>query len=145
MKRVEHIRLLLNKYFEGDTSHAEEVELCRFFAESKQLPADMAAYRPLFGYIDEESGSTKFVHRHRRIWLFSIGGSIAASVLLLIGIAGYNGYSSRHADFVIINGEKSTDIRIAQEQARKAFSDVSFSQDDIADDLLPQDMKEVVE
>jgi hypothetical protein len=145
MKRVEHIKELLDKYFEGSTSHAEELELRRFFAEAKHLPEEMAAYKPLFSYIDEESGTTQVVHHSRRLHLTYIWSAAAASILLLLGIAGYNGYAGRHADYVIINGEKSTDIRLAKEQARKAFADVSFSKEDIADDLVPQDMKEIVE
>jgi hypothetical protein len=142
MKKVEYIKQLLEKYFEGETSHSDELELRRYFATTKELPEEWAAYKPLFGYIDEESGAVKPVRHIRRLYLRYIWTAAAACILLLLGVAGYNGM---HKDYVIIDGQKSTDVRLARQQAEKAFADVSFSQDDIKEDLVPQEMKEIVQ
>lgn len=141
-RKVEHIEQLLEKYFEGETSHSEELELRQYFASEKNLPEEWTAYKPLFGYIDEESGTTKPVRRTRRLYLRYAWTAAAACILLLLGVAGYSG---RHKDYVIIDGQKSTDVRLAKQQAEKAFADVSFSQDDIEEDLVPQEMKEIVQ
>ena len=145
MKRVKNIKVLLDKYLEGETSHAEELELRRFFATAKHLPEDMAAYKPLFAYFDKEAITEKQHHSARRLYFRYTWSAIAASIFLFLSIAGYKGYSHQSKDYVIINGEKSTDVRLAEEQARKALAEVSFSQEDIADDLIPQDMKEAVQ
>ena len=48
-----NIEEVLNRYFEGETSVAEERELRRFFAGAN-VPDHLSAYRPLFAYFDEE-------------------------------------------------------------------------------------------
>ena len=142
MKSIEYIKHLLDKYFEGNTTHSEELELRRFFSGAKDLPAEMCVYKPLFGYIDEESSKIKPIHRYRKLYVRYIWAAAAASILLLFGIAGYSGYIQGNSNYVIINGEKSTDVRLAKEEAQKALTDVGFSQKDISRELIPQDMKE---
>ena len=48
-----NIEEVLNRYFEGETSVAEECELRRFFAGA-DVPDHLSVYRPLFAYLDEE-------------------------------------------------------------------------------------------
>ena len=45
-----NIEEVLNRYFEGETSVAEECELRRFFAGA-DVPDHLSAYRPLFAYL----------------------------------------------------------------------------------------------
>ena len=47
------IEELLERYFEGETSAAEEKQIRAFFA-SGEVPEHLAAYAPLFAYFDEE-------------------------------------------------------------------------------------------
>lgn len=145
MKKVKNIKVLLEKYLEGETSHTEELELRRFFATAKHLPEEIAAYKPLFAYFDKEAMTEKRPRSSHKLYIRYTWSAIAASIFLFLSIAGYTGYSHQNKDYVIINGEKSTDVRLAKEQARKAFAEVSFSKEDIADDLIPQDMKETVQ
>ena len=143
MKSVKYIKHLLDKYFKGDTSHSEELELRRFFAEAKDLPAEMSVYKPLFGYMDEESSKIDAPHhRNRRLYIRYIWSAAAASVILLFGIAGYSSYMHQNTNYVIINGEKSENIRLAKEEAQKALSHVGYSQKTSSDTLIPKDMKE---
>ena len=44
---------LLERYFDGETSAAEEKQIRAFFA-SGEVPEHLAAYAPLFAYFDEE-------------------------------------------------------------------------------------------
>jgi hypothetical protein len=142
MKSIEYIKHLLDKYFEGNTSHSEELELRRFFAEAKDMPAEMSVYKPLFGYIDKESSKIKPMRHHHKLYIRYIWTAAAASILLLFGIAGYSDYIHGNSNYVIINGEKSTNVQLAKEEAQKALTDVGFSQKDISKELIPQDMKE---
>lgn len=80
------IEKLLDKYFEAETSTAEEKELKNYFSSSDVAP-HLEQYRPLFGYISQE-GSQQFeksiplkTKRHYAAWI-----SIAASVVLMLGM-----------------------------------------------------------
>lgn len=133
---------LLNKYFEGETSCDEERDLRRFFTE-KQVPEDLEMYRPLFVCLDEEAKAHQS-HQHEvkevnkqlsyRRHLYYIMGSIAAGLLLLIGVANlYQNVWTAPSDYVIINGKRYTDAKTIREQALSAFQDVQMSQDEVLD------------
>lgn len=133
---------LLNKYFEGETSCDEERDLRRFFTE-EQVPEDLEMYRPLFVCLDEEAKAHQS-HQHEmkevnkqlsyRRRLYYIMGSIAAGLLLLIGVANlYQNVWTAPSDYVIINGKCYTDAKTIREQALSAFQDVQMSQDEVLD------------
>ncbi len=136
---------LLNKYFEGETSCEEERELRRFFTEGNTIPEHLQMYRPLFACLDQEAkahqsllpkaGSEKAKPRRlipRRLY-YTIG-SIAAGLLLLLGIANlYQQVAVTPTDYVVINGKRYTDAKIIREQALSAFQDVSMSQEEVLD------------
>ncbi len=52
-RNLHMIEELLERYFEGETSAAEEKQIRAFFA-SGEVPEHLAAYAPLFAYFDEE-------------------------------------------------------------------------------------------
>lgn len=61
----DHIPILLDKYFEGNTSLAEEKELKSFF-QQEQIPEKLLAYQALFQWQGEEqqvSLSANFQHQ----------------------------------------------------------------------------------
>ena len=68
-RNLHMIEELLERYFEGETSAAEEKQIRAFFA-SGEVPEHLAAYAPLFAYFDEEIerdaeaqvGEPDFVH-----------------------------------------------------------------------------------
>lgn len=49
----EFIEQLLDRYFEGETSLAEEQQLREFFQQT-EVPEHLLAYQPLFRYFEEE-------------------------------------------------------------------------------------------
>lgn len=83
------IEQLIDKYFQGETSTAEEKELQNYFSSSEVLP-ELEHYQPLFAYfskvkqqvfkpeikLESKKGLTKW-------W------AIAASIIVLLGIATY--------------------------------------------------------
>ncbi|NQW36743.1 MAG: hypothetical protein HQ471_07040 [Flavobacteriales bacterium] len=81
------IEILIEKYFEGETSREEEVTLRKFFT-TQQVPVHLQEYQDLFGYFEIKRSETfekkvlpikKSTSTFR--WL-----SIAASVALLISV-----------------------------------------------------------
>lgn len=88
------IETLLEKYFRGETSIGEEMELRDYFSSSNVSP-NLEQYKPFFGYLTlakEQKFEQEIVlipkHRDRKrnlAWL-----SIAASVAVLLGIGTYS-------------------------------------------------------
>lgn len=82
------IEILLEKYFEGETTIAEEKELTNYFSSS-DVAQHLEQYKPLFGYFStakeqlfsqEITPLSKPDIKRNRAWL-----SIAASVVVLLG------------------------------------------------------------
>jgi hypothetical protein len=90
------IETLLEKYFRGETSIAEENELRDYFSSSNVLP-HLEQFKPVFGYLalaKEQKMERKIVFKAKKRnlkWL-----SIAASVVVLLGVGtfGYFNYNT---------------------------------------------------
>ena len=83
---LDRIEIILEKYFQGETSIAEENELKNYFSSS-DVAQHLEQYQPLFGYFSQAK-EQKFApeiplqSKKRNVaWL-----SIAASVVVLLGI-----------------------------------------------------------
>lgn len=138
---------LLNKYFEGETSCEEERELRRYFTETDRLPEHLQAYRPLFAYLEQEANATaetqktpepqppsrKPARLHRMLYAWS---GIAAGVLLLAGVARMlSPLPDTPENFVIIDGKRYTDTKLAEAKAQEAMQIAGFT-DEYLDGLL---------
>ncbi|WP_348810712.1 hypothetical protein [Flavobacterium maritimum] len=87
------IEILLEKYFQGETSIAEEKELTNYFSSS-DVAQHLEQYKPLFGYFSLAKGQkgtqeipqfpTTRAKKRSFVWL-----SVAASVVVLLGIGTY--------------------------------------------------------
>ena len=98
--KKEEIERLLTRYYDGLTTEQEEASLLRAFQSVEGLPEDLQAERALFLSLHAEPVGDRIVpddletevemlidrkasaSRRRRLWW----GSVAASVLLLIGL-----------------------------------------------------------
>ena len=111
-----HIRELLDRFFDGDTTCAQERELEQFFASVPELPADLEQYREMFGWyaagmpeeqpVAAEKPSSRILN-----WRPWIAWGAAAAVAAVIITVGWNRRSSdehselMYADsYVIRNG-----------------------------------------
>lgn len=81
------IEALLDKYFEGETSIAEEKELKAYFG-APGVAQHLMQYRPLFGYFEQQQQTQQFEktiplkpRKHYVAWL-----SVAASVVAMLGM-----------------------------------------------------------
>ena len=85
---LDRIEILIEKYFEGETSIAEEKELKAYFSSS-DVAQHLEQYKPVFGYFSqakqEQFTATiplKSGRKQKRLaWL-----SVAASVVVMLGI-----------------------------------------------------------
>ena len=86
MSETGKMKMLLEKYFEGDTSLWEEQELRDYFS-SKTVDKELIAYAPLFQYFKTERAPKRNVSNrfyNRNLMLRSLIGT-AACVALLLG------------------------------------------------------------
>ena len=51
---MNEIEQLIEKYLDGDTTHAEELQLRQFFARQREIPGEWQAVSALFSYIDDK-------------------------------------------------------------------------------------------
>ena len=85
---LDRIEILIEKYFEGETSIAEEKELKAYFSSS-DVAQHLEQYKPVFGYFSQAkqeqftaSIPLKSGKKQKRLaWL-----SVAASVVVMLGI-----------------------------------------------------------
>jgi uncharacterized protein HemX len=115
---------LLEKYFEGETSIAEEKELKDYFSSPNVAP-HLEQYRPLFGYFTKAKEDTftqkvsLYSKKQKNIWLL-----VAASVVVVLGIGFYSYFN---ANQVNVNKELGTydDPKEALEATQKALAMLS--------------------
>jgi hypothetical protein len=118
------IEALLEKYFEGETSIAEENELKSYFSSSN-VAEHLEQYRPLFGYFAEAkeqklTDNVMLISKKRKVaWL-----SIAASIVVMLGIGTYTYFN---VNTVKENQELGTydDPKEALEATQKALAMLS--------------------
>ena len=127
---MEMMNELLEKYFRGETSLAEEKELKQYFLTGNVSP-DLETYRILFGVFDQEltekaiSPLIKVLPKQRknkRIWLqsfFTTG--IAATIVIVLWIQ----LPPSSLNYTIIGGTRIDNTEFAQRYAAKKLSKVN--------------------
>lgn len=113
------IEILLEKYFQGESSIAEEKELKNYFC-SPGVAQHLEQYQPLFGYFSqakEQKFTPGFASRSRKKHLGWF--SIAASAVVLLGIGTYV-----YHDTTAVKQELGTydDPQIAFKETQKALA-----------------------
>jgi hypothetical protein len=105
LNKIENI---LEKYFQGETSIAEENELKEYFS-SPNVAQHLEQYKPIFGYFSQvkEQKSTQEIplqSKKRNVaWL-----SIAASVVVLLGVGTFMYVSEKNAAPPVAQSELGT-------------------------------------
>jgi len=127
---MERIDKLLDKYFKGETTLAEEAELKQYFANGNIAP-EHKPYSPLFQAFGQElqQKSTAPVKKvlpmqqtGRRMWVRALFYSgIAASLVLAVWIQ----CPRQEEDYAIIRGRRIDNPEYAQRYAEKKMNDVN--------------------
>ena len=145
---------LLNKYFEGKTSSAEEQELRYLFA-SDRVSDELKVYKPLFAYLDEEiemlkpiekTGAKSISFSKRKI-LYTISVA-AACALIFLSIGLFNLQKEQpciaNGNYAIVNGRCYSDAELIKSMAFQALSEVSVPVDAYLADKEMMSQKEVM-
>lgn len=115
---LDRIEILLEKYFEGETSIAEENELKTYFS-SADVAQHLEHYKAMFGYFSsakEQKFEQKLPLKPKKIQVMWL--SVAASVVILLGMfTFYNRNISQSEDLGTYN-----DPEKAFEETQKALN-----------------------
>lgn len=121
---LDRIEILIEKYFEGETSIAEEKELKDYFSSSN-VAQHLEQYSAVFGYYKqakkEQLKATIPLKSNKQsivVWL-----SVAASVVVMLGV-GFTFYKN-NLNTEIQNVGKVDDPEIAFRETQKALDLVS--------------------
>ena len=105
---LDKIENILEKYFQGETTIAEEKELKEYFS-SPNVAQHLEQYKPMFGYFSQvkQQKSTREIplqtKKRNVAWL-----SIAASVIVLLGIGTFYFVSQKTTAPVVVQSELGT-------------------------------------
>ena len=154
------IRTLTERFFNGETTLAEERRLYRLYSEAESLPADLEELREMMADLGELSkrptpqplpaSRGTITHRNQKdIQLPSIqggagGGSsapIAATLLLFFTLGSmWYGYQQKNECVAYVYGERVTDRELVMHEMQTAMA--SLTTDD-ATATMEQQMKEL--
>jgi len=121
---LDKIENILEKYFQGETTIAEENQLKEYFS-SPDVAQHLEQYKPIFGYFSQvkQQKSTQEIplktKRRNVAWL-----SIAASIVVSLGIGTYLFMSQENTAPVVAQSELGTydDPEEALKATQKALS-----------------------
>jgi len=128
---MENINQLLNKYFEGKTTLAEEKELKIYFS-SPFIAKEHIIYQSLFQTFDEELKEIMCLETNKTLkkkqnqllnWKYYVAYSgIAASlVLALWSVKPFN----RTENYAVLNGKRIEDTDFSEKYVNEKFSEVN--------------------
>ncbi len=120
MKNDLKIRTLTERFFDGETSLAEEQELYRLYREG-DVPEDLLQYKELFCGFEDIRLPQQKASSHQWKWVIGIAASIA--ILLAIG-ATLHTRNSKDECVAYIYGKKCTDKTIVMQHMQSALDEM---------------------
>lgn len=133
MDNLLKIRTLTERFFEGETTLAEEQQLYRYYSQPPSaLPDDLAPYRELFLDLAAVGAATKPASTRRwRTWA-------AAVVALLIAAGGTALWlGNRSSDYVAyIYGKRTTDRTVVMAEMQKTMTAMATDGSDSVEEQL---------
>jgi hypothetical protein len=151
----EYIETLLERFFEGQTSNAEERQLYLFFRQ-KEIPEELIRFKPVVRYFenglaDELKCSPKdaraqniavnvpFWRNYRVIW-----GGVAASLqailcttLFLFKNTGTDSFDPFEGSYIIRNGVRITDLNLIRPELEATMREV-MQQEEAMEQMIAQ-------
>ena len=132
------VNILINKYFDGNTSRDEELALAKYFAECDYLPDNLLSVKQMFEslhVLSEATPKTEVTKQPTtprwRVYARRIGMGVAASVIFAISlIAIFDnrgvGVDEPKMDFICyVDGHEIDDWQVAQAEADRILSGVA--------------------
>lgn len=131
------VKVLIDRYMNGETTADEERQLRHFFRTAQSLPDEWLPLRALFAYVDSEAEKsclpaetqvkqkTISLHHIRKWWL---AGAVAASLLLATGLFWPDEKEDRN--FAVIDGQRTTNQHIVEQEAEQALQLVAITDEE---------------
>ncbi|GAB6119018.1 hypothetical protein [Dysgonomonas termitidis] len=128
-----HIKRLLKKFFDGETTSGEEDELYCYFDQSN-IPEEFKKYKPVFSYFCNDiskklntdlSGSKDWKQKKsgNKLLLYITG--IAATILLLIVVNPLlKNETPYKGSYMVVNGVKTYSIDNPEEIEREILNEI---------------------
>jgi hypothetical protein len=119
---LKDIEILLQKYFDGETSISEENELRKYFSSTDVMP-HLRKYKPMFGYFSVAKEQKMEKERPIKPKIRNLGWlSIAASIAVLVGVASYMNYRNE-----VVNADLGTydNPEVALKETQRALAMLS--------------------
>ena len=128
-KNDEHIGALIDRYFDGETTAAEERELARIFRQAgDDIPDEWRPCRAMMAYVDEDRMAAGMTAAKRGGLLVAVAALLAAACV--VGVVLVKGIPDRHDNYAVIDGRVYTDRRVVEREAMEALQMVSADEDD---------------
>lgn len=130
---LNEIKILIDKYFEGETTLAEEREIANYLATAKTLPEELRAVKVMF----EAMGLLKEVKapaprtRRRSLNLRYMGGIAVAVACMVIGLVISTDTINTpptytEPEFICyVNGCAIDDPKVAEDEARRILGNMN--------------------
>lgn len=120
------IKQLIESYFEGESSLAEEQQIKDFFKETDIIPKELEYAQSIFGYFaDEKKVSLKKDTKKRNYSIIGISASLLIAATLIIS----NINTKNEIIYAYIDGVPVTDQEIAMQYTKQALLAVSENLD----------------
>ncbi|MDR0823465.1 MAG: hypothetical protein LBN74_00095 [Prevotella sp.] len=128
-EKDKHIGDLLERFFDGKTSNAEERELYSFF-HKEDIPEELQPYKPVFEYFENDIKSEPvrntipariIKNNHRRKWLAIAAAAASVLALLLIKSLIMNRvdtFNPYEGSYIVKNREKIEDLKMIEAEDR---------------------------
>lgn len=128
---MNEIEQLIEKYLDGDTTHAEELQLRQYFARQQEIPEEWKAFSALFSYIDEkEQPRRRTVYlSHHSLWWTAVAAVVVGMVTLVIA------WPKGDQAYAVINGQRTTDTEVIMREAELALQMVASDDNETFDAL----------
>lgn len=143
MQTDKHIQIeqLLDRFFEGETTQADEQQLYAFFAR-RDLPEHLLPYKPLFGYFEtglaREIAQSNTISTPRRnllrvaqkYWWVAVCAAAVAMLLVLNvpDIRRTDTFDPYEGSYIIRNGVKITDRKVIEPMLEKSVRQCQLQQ-----------------
>jgi len=127
---------MLERYFEGVSSDADEENLCDYFS-SNNIDEELKIYQPIFAYITQEQQKTKqtpprIKHstRRYRLIIYSAAAILGVVIVLMSGL--FSKQPAFNAEctgtFVMIDGICYSDLSLVSKHALETLDQITSSQ-----------------
>lgn len=139
-KNDEHIGALIDRYFDGKTTAAEERELARFFRQAgDDIPDEWRPCRAMMAYVDEERMAADMtaakregavvVPMRRRGGLRVVVAALLAAACV-VGVVLLTGIPDSRENYAVIDGRVYTSRQVVEREAMEALQMVSADEED---------------